>query len=115
MISDYVWDLLLPSTENFESVDRQDVELGLDNGSFTLFQGERSAAVTCAYGESLRIGLAGGDLEELKEIEEKICSFAKDNEFRFIEIIGRPGWEKALTDYKKTAVLLRKELNHGLH
>jgi hypothetical protein len=110
MISDQTWRFLEPSTKNFESVTREEVETALQNGDFSLFESPRSAAVTCSYGESLRIGLAGGNLEELKEIEKEICSFAKSREFRFIEIIGRPGWERELTDYKRTAVLLKKEL-----
>ena len=32
-----------------------------------------------------------------------------------IEIIGRPGWEKALEGYDKIAVILRKEVGYGLH
>ena len=95
MMSDYIWDLLYPATEGFEGVE--------------------SAAVTCDFGESLRIGLAGGNLDELKELEKEICSFAKEQNYRFVEIIGRPGWERELTDYKRTAVLLRKELGYGLH
>jgi|TARA_R110000796_G_scaffold74431_2_gene167498 hypothetical protein len=110
MISDQTWRFLEPSTENFESVTKDEVQAGLESGDFALFESPKSAAVTCAYGKSLRIGLAGGDLEELKEIEKEICNFAKSREFRFIEIIGRPGWERELTDYKRTAVLLKKEL-----
>ena len=104
MMSDYIWDLLLPATEGFECVDREEVQQGLDEGMFTLFEGLESAAVTCAFGDSLRVGLAGGNLEELKHIEEEICDFAKARNFRFVEIIGRPGWERELPDYKLTAV-----------
>jgi hypothetical protein len=115
MMSDYVWELLASATEAFEDVGREEVEQGLDEGTFTLFEGLESAAVTCAFGDSLRIGLAGGNLTELKQIEEEICDFAKARNFRFVEIIGRPGWERELPDYKRTAVLLRKELGYGLH
>jgi hypothetical protein len=115
MMSDYIWDLLEPATEGFECVDREEVQRGLDEGMFTLFEGLESAAVTCDFGDSLRIGLAGGNLQELKQIEEEICDFAKARNFRFVEIIGRPGWERELPDYKRTAVLLRKELGYGLH
>ena len=115
MISDYIWELLAPATEGFECVTRDEVQKGLDEGEFILFEGVESAAVTCAFGASLRIGLAGGNLLELKKIEEEICDFAKARNFRFVEIIGRPGWERELSDYKRTAVLLRKELGYGLH
>tara|TARA_R110002020_G_scaffold249794_1_gene463810 strand:+ start:742 stop:1089 length:348 start_codon:yes stop_codon:yes gene_type:complete len=115
MISDHVWELLAPATVAYEDVGREEVEQGLSEGTFTLFESPKSAAVTCAFGDSLRIGLAGGNLQELKQIEEEICAFAKARNYRFVEIIGRPGWERELTDYKRTAVLLRKELGHGLH
>ena len=37
-------------------------------------------------------------------------------DFDSVEIIGRPGWERVLQGYRRTAVLLRKELDcHGLH
>ena len=115
MISDHVWELLAPATEEFESLDREDLDRGIHDGDYVLFEGLESAAVTCSYGDSLRIGLAGGNLQELKHIEKEICDFAKARNYRFIEIIGRPGWERELTDYKRTAVLLRKELGYGLH
>lgn len=115
IISDETWSILAPATEAFEGLCRGDVESGLLSGEFMLFQGSKSAAVTCAYGKSLRVGLAGGDLDELIEIEEDICSYARENGYRCVEIVGRPGWERVLNDYTRTAVLLRKELGYGIH
>jgi hypothetical protein len=115
IISDEMWSILAPSTEAYEDLQRKDVESGLLSGEFMLFRSPNSLAVTCAYGKSLRIGLAGGDLEELLDIEEKICSYARINGFTSVEIIGRPGWERMLDGYRRTAVLLRKELGYGLH
>jgi len=115
IISDEMWSILAPSTEAYENLQREDVESGLLSGDFMLFRSPNSLAVTCAYGKSLRIGLAGGDLEELLDIEEEICSYARTNGFTSVEIIGRPGWERMLDGYRRTAVLLRKELGYGLH
>ena len=115
IISDEMWGILAPSTEAYEDLQRKDVESGLLSGEFMLFRSPNSLAVTCAYGKSLRIGLAGGDLEELLDIEEEICSYARTNGFTRVEIIGRPGWERMLYGYRRTAVLLRKELGYGLH
>jgi hypothetical protein len=115
IISDEMWDILVPSTEPYEDISREDVESGLLSGEFTLFKAPNSAAVTCAYGKSLRVGLAGGDLQELLGIEKEICSHARTNGFTSVEIIGRPGWERMLNGYRRTAVLMRKELTHGLH
>jgi hypothetical protein len=116
MLRDHVWDLLAPATVAFENVSRNEVESGIANGDFQLFISEHSAAVTCAFGKSLRIGLAGGDLDELLDIEKDICDYARSHDFDSIEIIGRPGWERVLQGYRRTAVLMRKELDcHGLH
>ena len=98
IISDEMWDILAPSTEPYEDISREDVESGLLSGEFILFKTPNSVAVTCAYGKSLRIGLAGGT-----------------NGFTSVEIIGRPGWERMLDGYRRTAVLMRKELVNGLH
>jgi hypothetical protein len=116
IISDEMWDILSPATEAYENISREDVESGLLSGEFRLFRGSRSLAVTCAYGESLRVGLAGGDLQELQDIERDICAYARQRGYSYVEIVGRPGWEKVLTGYQRTAVLMRKELgSHGLH
>mgnify|MGYP003143064736 FL=1 len=115
IISDEMWDILSPATEAYENVSREDVESGLLAGNFLLFRGPHSLAVTCAYGGSLRVGLAGGNLQELLDIEKDICAYARRRGYSTVEIIGRPGWEKVLKGYRRTAVLLRKELPHGLH
>lgn len=115
IISDKMWEVLKSSTEAYENISREDVESGLLSGDFMLFTAPQSLAVTCAYGDALRVGLAGGDLEELMEIERDICSYAKQNDFSSVEIIGRPGWERALGGYKRVAVIMRKGLSHGVH
>ena len=116
MLSDNIWSQLQPATLAFENVSRDEIENGIENGDFQLFLSENSAAVTCAFGKSLRIGLAGGDIIELLDIEQHICDYARLNDFDSVEIIGRPGWERVLDGYRRIAVLLRKELDyHGLH
>ena len=116
MLSAHIWDQLAPATVAFENVSRHEIESGIESGDFQLFMRKNSAAVTCAFGNSLRIGLAGGDLDELLDIEKDICDYARSQGFDSLEIIGRPGWERVLDGYRRTAVLLRKELDcHGLH
>ena len=44
------------------------------------------------------------------EIEKEITNYAITNGYKRVEIMGRPGWEKALKGYDKVAVLLRREL-----
>ena len=116
MLGAHIWDQLAPATVAFENVSRHEIESGIESGDFQLFMSKNSAAVTCAFGNSLRIGLAGGDLDELLDIEKDICDYARSQGFDSLEIIGRPGWERVLDGYRRTAILLRKELDcHGLH
>ena len=115
ILTDELWDMLEPATASFEGVKRRDVEEGLQSGQYHLFATERSAAVTAEFGAALRIGLAGGNLEDLLDIEVDICDFAKDRGYQAVEIIGRPGWERVLDGYERKAVLLRKEIGYGLH
>jgi hypothetical protein len=61
----------------------------------------------------LTIVLAGGNLEELKDIESEIERYAIVNGFSEIYINGRKGWERALQGYKTHMVIMRKGLNNG--
>ncbi|WP_421782607.1 hypothetical protein [Kiloniella litopenaei] len=91
-----------------------DIRAGVISGLYQLWVGDKSAAVSRiesfpAY-KICRVFLAGGDLGELKKIEREITSFAKHHDCRALQIIGRPGWERALENYKKAYVVLNKEL-----
>jgi hypothetical protein len=46
----------------------------------------------------------------LKNLEKKIIKYAKEKKYKYVDILGRMGWEKALKGYKRKAVLLRKEI-----
>jgi hypothetical protein len=59
---------------------------------------------------SCRIWLAGGDMDELMEAEKNICVWARELGCSSMEIIGRKGWERQLSDYTASAVVLVKEL-----
>jgi hypothetical protein len=114
-LSDKVWGWISPATEMFEGLSRAEVESAIVCGDFQLFTGANCAAITCVSGTTLRIGLAGGDLDELLDLERQIAAYAADHECDSMEIVGRPGWERVLPGYKRTAVLMRKGLKHGLH
>tara|TARA_R100000808_G_scaffold24123_1_gene54797 strand:+ start:1628 stop:1915 length:288 start_codon:yes stop_codon:yes gene_type:complete len=93
-----------------DGISKEEVRDAIKVGEFSFFSREKSAAVTAADGTTLRIGLAGGDIEELLDIEEEITVYAMNNGFERVEIMGRPGWERALDGYERVAILLRKEL-----
>ena len=83
-------------------------------GRAQLWAGKNSVIVTeiVSYPnfKSVRFWLAGGRMSELLKMEKKVTEWAKGIDCTVCEIIGRKGWEKVLTNYKKTAVILTKEL-----
>ena len=58
----------------------------------------------------MRIGVGGGKLSTIQELTKKIEKYAKKRNYKYIDILGRKGWERVLEGYNKKAVLLRKEL-----
>jgi len=60
--------------------------------------------------KSVRFWLAGGRMSELLKMEKQVVEWARGVNCTVCEIMGRPGWEKVLKDYKKTSVLLHKEI-----
>ena len=107
---DSSWPLLEEAVQMGDGISKAEVRDAIKTGEFSFFSREKSAAVTAADGSTLRIGLAGGDIEELMDIEEEITVYAANNGFKRVEIMGRPGWERTLDGYEKIAILLRKEL-----
>lgn len=57
-----------------------------------------------------RIWLAGGDMDELLQAEKEVCKWAVERGCSSMEIIGRKGWERVLSEYKPSAVVLTKDL-----
>lgn len=110
-ITDKIWSHLYPAVKDtHDDLKREDFEKGIQDGNYKLFTNNKSSALTASYNSILRVGLAGGDLESLKEIEKKIEKYAKKRNYKYIDILGRKGWEKVLDGYNKKAVLLRKEI-----
>lgn len=104
------WPLLESAAAIGDHISRDEAVDGLAAGRFVLFTREKSAALAAHCNGFLRVGLAGGELSEMLEIEEEIAIYARSFGYPFVEIIGRPGWEKALSGYRRVAVVLRKEL-----
>ena len=92
-----------------DELTKKEAEQGIEDGSFSFFSRKNSAALVADCGDALRIGIAGGDLDELKDIEKEVHKHARRMGFKFIDIIGRPGWERVLPGYSRIAVLLRKK------
>jgi len=107
---DQAWELLKDAVVISDHIEKEEVENGLKAGSFKLFFHQNSVALIVHQNGFLRVGLAGGVMEDLLVIEKDVCEYAKCRGDKFIEIISRPGWERALENYQRVAVVLRKEL-----
>ena len=84
----------------------------LKNGQAELFVGTKSAVVTqsLSNGRHLHFWLAGGDLEELKKIEQGVTNSARQRGFKKATIAGRRGWLRTLDDYTEAATIMLKKL-----
>ncbi len=104
------WPKLNVAASIGDEITKEEAKQGLRNGVFSFFSRKNSAAIVASYGDTLRIGIAGGDLDELQDIEEEICEYALQGGYTYIDIIGRVGWERVLPDYERVAVVLRKQV-----
>jgi hypothetical protein len=75
---------------------------GVISGQFHLWPTENSALVTEIHDypnkRLLHIFLAGGDLNEIKNLHGDVVQFAKSIGAVGLSLTGRPGWIKALSD-----------------
>jgi hypothetical protein len=75
---------------------------GVLTGQFHVWPTENSAIVTEFHNfpkeRHLHIFLAGGDLEEIKQLHDNVVQFAEAAGCQALTLTGRPGWIKALDD-----------------
>lgn len=79
-----------------------------------LYVGHKSAVVTqeleLPTRRQLHFWLAGGDLQEIIEIERDVEKAAKAKGIRHISIIGRRGWQRKLDGFYEKAVVMTKDI-----
>ena len=74
------------------------------------------AAVVTSLPETIRqrrcviCYLGGSGIMDWVRFLSEIEAWAKEKGCVSVDILGRPGWERMLSDYRKTAVVLRKFL-----
>lgn len=75
---------------------------GVLEGQFHIWPTENSAIITEFHNfpkeRHLHIFLAGGDLEEIKQLHDNVVQFAEAAGCQALTLTGRPGWIKALDD-----------------
>ena len=93
-----------------------DIVNGVADQNMQFWPMERSCLVTevITYPNTraLHIFLAGGDLDEIRSIDETLMVFAKEANCEIISLSGRKGWVKALADldYHLAHVTMFKEV-----
>lgn len=80
----------------------QNIVEGVERGQFQFWPGERSCMITEVSEYPNRRGvhvfLAGGDLDEILEMEKSLTIWAKHIKADHLSLAGRKGWVKALKD-----------------
>lgn len=91
-----------------------DVTLMVGAGLFKLWLGKEFAALTEFQAfprvKCLHVFAAGGDLTELRGMEDDLIKFAKDNRCKRITLTGRDGWLRALPGAEKMATAMYRDI-----
>ena len=58
----------------------------------------------------LVVVLAGGDLNEIKSMENKLTEYGRVLGCTEMQIFGRKGWERALPHFNSRNIILTKEI-----
>lgn len=94
----------------------RDIWDGIVTGNFQLWPGEKSAVVTeiqiFPAKKVMHIFLAGGDLDELLEMERSVRAFAVTIGCNSMSISGRRGWVKIFKGdgWQEVCTTIAKEL-----
>lgn len=101
--------------EGYGQLSYQDVITGINKGEYQFWAAENSCVVTTIdifpQMKQLTIILGAGDLAEIDtKIRPVIEDWAREIKCDAMIIFGRPGWQRALEGYRRTAVVLEKRL-----
>lgn len=92
----------------------EDVWQAILEGELTFWPGKNCAIVlqfvTYPRKKVMNWYLAGGDLEELREMEKFGTQWARENGIDAVVIYGRRGWLKRLDGYRETGTIMEKDL-----
>lgn len=101
--------------ENYGQLNYGDVVEGIKRGEFQFWTSENSCVITTIdlfpRVKQLTVIIGAGDLNEINEIIRPVIeSWGREINCDTMLIMGRPGWQRALEGYKRTAVVLEKRL-----
>jgi len=101
--------------EGYGQMNYADVVEGLKRGEYQFWSSENSCVITTIdifpRLKQLTVIIGAGDLREIDEIiRPALEEWARHINCDTMLIMGRPGWQRALEGYKRTAVVLEKRL-----
>jgi hypothetical protein len=101
--------------EGYGQMGYEDVLKGVRDGVYQLWAAEGSLCITTIdifpLIKQCTVIIGAGDLREIDdELRPMIEKWARSIGCDTMLIMGRPGWERALEGYRRTAVVLEKKL-----
>lgn len=101
--------------EGYGQMTFEDVVERINSGEFQFWRSESSCVVTTIdifpRIKQLTVIIGAGDLKEINDhIRPIIEEWARGIGCDTMLIMGRPGWQRALEGYRRTAVVLEKKL-----
>lgn len=115
MWQDYIKEALCYDVEHFTI---EDIEAGVADGDYQLWESENSAIVTSGVklqsgGTGVQFIAAGGDMDEILSLLEKIEQEARASGCEILTTVGRKGWIKTLKarDWLDVATVYVKRLS----
>lgn len=101
--------------EGYGQMNYADVVDGIKSGEYQFWSSENSCVVTTIdifpRLKQLTVIIGAGDLKEIDEIIRPVLEeWARHINCDTMLIMGRPGWQRALKGYRRTAVVLEKRL-----
>lgn len=101
--------------EGYGQMNYADVVDGIKSGEYQFWSSENSCVITTIdifpRLKQLTVIIGAGDLKEIDEIIRPVLEeWARHINCDTLLIMGRPGWQRALEGYKRTAVVLEKRL-----
>lgn len=101
--------------EGYGQMNYHDVIDGIKSGEYQFWSSENSCVVTTVdifpRIKQLTVIIGAGDLQEIDTIIRPVIEeWARHIACDTMLIMGRPGWQRALDGYRRTAVVLEKRL-----
>lgn len=101
--------------ESYGQMNYNDVVNSIKSGEFQFWTSENSCVITTIdifpRIRQLTIVIGAGDFEEINNVIRPVLEeWARSIQCDTLLIMGRPGWQRALEGYRRTAVVLEKRL-----